>query len=421
MHPSDQSLAVGRLTLVEDLGMHFPRPTSKQKARYGLFKCACGNPDLLRIQVRNVKKGNTTSCGKCRFYEDPDNYGEVITKCETCGAPIKTSKNRIRAGRGRFCSQQCMFDMREIEANKRNIGFKHPNGFLTVLSFSRHPTRRSNKGKTPVVIALCKCDCGRIHSTDWISIQHGRCLRCEVCNRENHSRNSSKFEQLQDKRFGRLVVVGYKYIPGNNGADSHYLCDCDCGTKGHPVKSAYALESGHTTSCGCWEGSGRDTYQGFKGSRAHRESACEFYFVEVAGGPLQKFGISVDTVKIRGIKSYGNYTKYYRLAKGLNRAKCWVIEQVMLYETLENFPTKNDIDAAGIGEGWLGGTELRIGLDIDQCCKRIDFLVEQACLKSWRGLYEQFVTGHQRDLRKQQLRKAIAAGLLEDHSKMQIE
>ena len=38
---------------------------------------------------------------------------------------------------------------------------------------------------------------------------------------------------------------------------------------------------------------------------------------------------------------------------------------------------------------------------------------EQARVCSWRSLYERFVTGHQRDLRKQQLRKAIESGLLE--------
>ena len=99
----------------------------------------------------------------------------------------------------------------------------------------------------------------------------------------------------------------------------------------------------------------------------------------------------------------------------LNRAKCWVIEQALLYETLENFPNKEDIDKSEIKQGYDGGTELRIGLDTEYYEKRIENLAEQARLCSWRSLYERFVNGHQRDLRKQQLRKAIAAGLLEKY------
>ena len=302
----------GRLKLVQDLGMILNKKGT-HKYRTGRFTCNCGRPDTVDIIWGNVNKGQTVNCGECRYFEDPENYGLITTNCETCGVRIETRRNRVRDGRGRFCSQQCLFDWRELEATKGNTGFKHPDGKLTVKSFFRHPTRKGSHGAS-IVMTVCECECGASHTTDWISVQHGRCLRCPNCLGELISERSSRIDELLNKKFGRLRVVGYKYIPGNNGKDSHYLCDCDCGTESHPVKFAHSLESGHTTSCGCFEGHGRDTFSYFKKNRDHRERTCEFYFVEVAGRPLQKFGIAEST-KRRGMPSYGNYTKNHKIIK----------------------------------------------------------------------------------------------------------
>lgn len=51
-----------KLVLIEDLGMKFPKETSKQKARYGLYKCHCGNK--FEAIINDVKRGHTKSC-KC--------------------------------------------------------------------------------------------------------------------------------------------------------------------------------------------------------------------------------------------------------------------------------------------------------------------------------------------------------------------
>ena len=47
--------------LLEDLGSRFPTENSKQKARYGLFKCFCGNE--FEARIAHIKSGNTSSCG----------------------------------------------------------------------------------------------------------------------------------------------------------------------------------------------------------------------------------------------------------------------------------------------------------------------------------------------------------------------
>ena len=47
--------------LLKDLGMLYPKLTSKHKAHYGLFKCECGKE--FKTQLRNIKWNKTTSCG----------------------------------------------------------------------------------------------------------------------------------------------------------------------------------------------------------------------------------------------------------------------------------------------------------------------------------------------------------------------
>ena len=49
------------LELVFDLGMIFPTETSKNKYRYGLYKCFCGN--IFKTQTQDVNRKNTKSCG----------------------------------------------------------------------------------------------------------------------------------------------------------------------------------------------------------------------------------------------------------------------------------------------------------------------------------------------------------------------
>jgi len=49
------------MELIKDLGMEYPTSTSKEKRRYGLYKCHCGNKFM--TQISSVKNGNTTSCG----------------------------------------------------------------------------------------------------------------------------------------------------------------------------------------------------------------------------------------------------------------------------------------------------------------------------------------------------------------------
>lgn len=49
------------LILIQDLGMHYPKPYSLHKSRYGIYKCKCGK-EVVMIS-KNVKTGLSKSCG----------------------------------------------------------------------------------------------------------------------------------------------------------------------------------------------------------------------------------------------------------------------------------------------------------------------------------------------------------------------
>ena len=49
------------LELIEDLGMQYPNEKSKQKRRFGLYLCECGNK--IKTQTYSVKAKVTQSCG----------------------------------------------------------------------------------------------------------------------------------------------------------------------------------------------------------------------------------------------------------------------------------------------------------------------------------------------------------------------
>lgn len=59
--------------LIEDLGMIYPKETSKQKKRLGLYLCSCGN--MFSASVSDVKSKNTKSCGCLKVTHNMTNHG----------------------------------------------------------------------------------------------------------------------------------------------------------------------------------------------------------------------------------------------------------------------------------------------------------------------------------------------------------
>ena len=62
--------------LIQDLGSLYPTLNSKHKARYGLYKCFCGNE--FKTQIQSIKRGATSSCGcyrKNKIHERSRTHG----------------------------------------------------------------------------------------------------------------------------------------------------------------------------------------------------------------------------------------------------------------------------------------------------------------------------------------------------------
>jgi hypothetical protein len=49
------------MELIKDLGYLYPTETSKQKSKYGLYKCSCGVE--FKARIANVERNHTKSCG----------------------------------------------------------------------------------------------------------------------------------------------------------------------------------------------------------------------------------------------------------------------------------------------------------------------------------------------------------------------
>ena len=90
------------LMLIEDLGMQYATEKSKNKARFGLFKCFCGNE--FKTQISDIKGGHTKSCGcfskrkthglrKHRLYST---WRGIIKRCSN----IESDSYKYYGGRG---------------------------------------------------------------------------------------------------------------------------------------------------------------------------------------------------------------------------------------------------------------------------------------------------------------------------------
>ena len=104
-------------------------------------------------------------------------------------------------------------------------------GRLTVLSID-------HKGHE--VYWKCVCTCGKERVVAASRLLSGRASSC----------GCSKYsDDLTGKRFGRLVTVE-RLFNYQGGGGTSYRCVCDCGNE--VVVSRQVLQSGHTTSCGCY-------------------------------------------------------------------------------------------------------------------------------------------------------------------------
>lgn len=89
-----------QLILIKDLGMKYANESSKQKRRYGLYKCFCGNE--FETLTSNIKKESTKSCGCSKIVHNMYNnpiYQVWNSMIDRCNNP-KSNRYSDYGGRG---------------------------------------------------------------------------------------------------------------------------------------------------------------------------------------------------------------------------------------------------------------------------------------------------------------------------------
>lgn len=156
--------------------------------------CDCGNPNIILVTGKDLRNGNTQSCG-------------------------------------------CL-------KRKDLIGQKF--GKLTVI-------KATDMRKHGSVVWECKCDCGNPNpvyaTTEGLRVGDNTSCGC-------YSKAKEKFAQtyridLVGKRFGKLTVLSATEKRTSSG-NVIWHCICDCGNE--CFVSTNHLQTGNTKSCGCLQG-----------------------------------------------------------------------------------------------------------------------------------------------------------------------
>lgn len=155
-----------------------------------------------------------------------------ICEC-SCGKRLSVSGTRLRSGQ---TSCGC--------ANSRQIKSGQRFGRLIALE----PTeQRSNKGN---IIWKCQCDCGNIAFVRKDMLLDGKTRSCGCLKKETSLVNlAQSVEDLTQRRFGRLTVIGLDIDLTKQYSRTYWLCQCDCGNT-ISVRSDH-LKNLAIVSCGC--------------------------------------------------------------------------------------------------------------------------------------------------------------------------
>lgn len=118
-------------------------------------------------------------------------------------------------------------------------------GRLTVLEPTNEKTKDGRR------IWKCQCDCGNIKFTSCQNLKRGHCTSCGCKNKEQITTlGRSRALDITNKRFGKLVAIKRAANQLSYSNSISWLCQCDCGNQ--IIATVSSLNSGNTTSCGCY-------------------------------------------------------------------------------------------------------------------------------------------------------------------------
>jgi hypothetical protein len=216
-----------------------------------LCLCECGKESI----VNNCSLQWKRSCGKnCKsqktiigekhnfltaesFYGSSPNGKLYVFRCE-CGNTITRKIGPVRCGNTKSCG--CLKLKRTSEIFLKNITGQRFNRLVVI--------KISHRTSSQKVMWECICDCGNTTYANGSSLKRNLIKSCGCLHKE--VARARFFKDITGKIYGRLTVIKEvrekKYV----GTDAFWECKCDCGVTG--IWSTHNLNSGNTTSCGCY-------------------------------------------------------------------------------------------------------------------------------------------------------------------------
>lgn len=247
------------LTVVDKIENHSPK-NNRVFIRWRC-KCTCGN--VVEINSNQLISGHVKSCGCLKYrktdmtgihlhrltflYPDENNKLNWFCECD-CGNFTSVNVSNVKRGLTRSCG--CLHS--EI-VSKRLTNDLIGKRFGRLIVTERDETKPKSQG----VYWKCKCDCGNEISVIAHSLKEGTTKSCGCYRNETTSKRLSI--NLSGKRFGKLLVLSRNgsFISKNGTKYSQWLCKCECGSmktiRGHD------LVCGGVTSCGCTISRGEET------------------------------------------------------------------------------------------------------------------------------------------------------------------
>jgi hypothetical protein len=178
--------------------------------------------------------------------KNKNNASRWLCKCD-CGNEIITLLNYLSSNETKSCGcakiERCKATAIDIKGSK----------------FGRLLVVERSGSKNNQAMWKCLCDCGNIKYASCISLRSGSTKSCGCLHKElSRERiiaiaklqvgiNSPVFQDLTNKKFGKLRVINRcldKKIFG-----TFWYCVCDCGKE--TIVDGGNLKSGNTSSCGC--------------------------------------------------------------------------------------------------------------------------------------------------------------------------
>ena len=228
-----------------------------------------------------------------------------------------------------------------------------------------------------------KCACGRPKFT--IGAQELQKVKaCNVCAQRDRvlRRNKKYWEKIKNKTFGRLTII--RDWGTNKHSARKVMCICKCSnshSRSHIALSNLLL-LGHTSSCGCIS-KGKDNYLYFIKHEEWASSDCYFYIADIDDNYL-KPGI---TNKLRKRQTEEKY-RGYELKKKFCRCEAWVIEQIILAESMQAY--EYDFPEKYLDRNCLTEYRKREIYEIYFYRKKFNHLYENLQKFNWADLYLQY-------------------------------